>query len=242
MPLLLADPARSAAAAGATEQTGDDPIAGPALWKLATWFSPSYPVGAFAYSHGLEWAVAAGDVCDAASAAAWIGDCALHGAGRTDAILLAHAWRAERAGSPAALDELSALSAALAASAERRLEAQAQGAAFAAVTSDAGRSDLPARPYPVAVGQAAGRHHLPLRATALLYLQAFAANLVSACVRLVPLGQAEGQRVLACLMPLCDRVAAEALSAGLDGIGGCAFRSDIASMRHETQPVRLFRT
>jgi urease accessory protein len=241
-PGRTANPVTSVAVPTPGEPAGGNPIPGPALWTLATWFSPSYPVGAFAYSHGLEWAVSAGKVRDAASAEAWIGDCILHGAGRTDAILLAHAWRAERAGGEATLDELSELAAALAPSVERRVESEAQGAAFALVTSDILGSDLPARPYPVAIGQAAGRHDLPLRDTTLLYLHAFAANLVSSCVRLVPLGQNEGQRVTASLMTLCDRLTREALSAGLDEIGGCAFRSDIASMGHETQLVRLFRT
>jgi urease accessory protein len=118
----------------------------------------------------------------------------------------------------------------------------AQGAAFAEITAAVRAEAPPAAPYPVAVGRAAARQALPLRPLALLFLQGFAANLASACVRLVPLGQTDGQRVIAALRPLCERVADVALDAGLDDIGGCAFRADIAAMRHETQPVRLFRT
>ena len=175
---------------GAAGEGGADRhlVGGAALWKLATWLSPSYPVGAFAYSHGLESAVAAGDVTDAASAAGWIGDCVAQGAGRGDAILLAHAWRAERAGDAAALDELAELALALAPSSKRWLETEAQGAAFAAATGAAWDHELAPQPYPVAVGRAAARHALPLGPTALCYLHAFASNLVSACVRLVPLG------------------------------------------------------
>ncbi len=213
-----------------------------ALWTLASWLSPGYPVGAFAYSHGLEAAVAAGDVRDAGSAGAWIADCVEHGAGRGDAILLAHAWRAEAAGDGAALDAVAELASALAPSAERLLETEAQGAAFAEVTGAVRGAAVSAAPYPVAVGRAAARHGVPLGPAALLFLHAFVANLVSAGVRLVPLGQTDGQRIVAALRPLCERVTDGALTATLEDIGGCAFRADIAAMRHEAQPVRLFRT
>lgn len=159
---------------------------------------------------------------------------------------LAHHARPRRSGDSSgeieALDELSALAAALAASSERLTETEAQGRAFAETTADAWQAALPPRPYPVAVGEAAARLGVPLDPAALLFLHAFAANLVSVYIRLVPLGQSQGQRVLAALMAPCRRAAAEALTANLDDISGAAFRADIAAMRHETQPVRLFRT
>jgi urease accessory protein len=207
-----------------------------ALGKLAAWLSPSYPVGAFSYSHGLEWAVEAGDVTDRETLAQWIADCLAQGAGRTDAILLAHAHANPED------PEIADLAAALQPSRERLLEVQAQGAAFARTTSDVWGPALASAPYPVAVGRAAAAHGLPLPETAFLYLHAFAANLVSAGVRLIPLGQTDGQRALAALMPVARAVAAEAIIAQLDAIGGCALRADIASMRHETQYTRLFRS
>ena len=210
--------------------------------KLFAWLSPGYPVGGFTFSHGLEWAVEAGDVRDRETLADWVADILEHGAGRTDAVLLAGAWRAERAGDAAALAAVAELADALAPSAERRLEAAALGAAFAEVTAAAwGGGPCPAA-YPVAFGQAAARHAIPLEDAVGLYLQAFAANLVSAAIRLAAVGQTDGQRVVAAVMPVCAAVAAEALGAPLDAIGGCTIRADIASMRHETQPVRLFRT
>ncbi len=174
--------------------------------------------------------------------AAWIADCVEHGAGRSDAILLAHAWRAEASGDGAGLSALAELAAALAPSAERLLETEAQGGAFDEVTGAVWGRALGAFPYPVAIGRAAAGEGVPLGPTLLLSLHAFAANLVSAAVRLVPLGQTDGQRVLARLMPLCARIAEEAATASLDDIGGCAYRADIAAMRHETQEPRLFRT
>ncbi len=207
-----------------------------AVQVLAAWFSPAYPIGAYSYSHGLEWAVEAGDVTDVASLGAWVADLVEFGAGRTDAILLAHAHAAEDAGPLADLAE------ALAPSLERHLETTAQGAAFARTTAAAWGIALPAMPYPVAVGCAAGAMALPLPLTATLYLQAFAASVISAGVRLIPLGQTDGQRLTAALMPLAARVATEALTASLDDIGGCAFRADLAAMRHETQYTRLYRS
>jgi urease accessory protein len=159
-----------------------------------------------------------------------------HGAGRSDAVLLASAWRANDPGPVAELAE------ALAPSAERRLETMAQGAAFARVTAAAWGIEVPAAAYPVAAGAAARRLGMPLARTATLYQQGFAANLVSAGVRLVPLGQTEGQRLLADLLPLAARVAEAALAAPEDAVGGIALAADLAAMRHETQYTRLYRS
>lgn len=214
-----------------------------------TWLSPAFPVGGFSYSHGLEWVVETGKVKDAATLGAWIEDILIHGAGRTDAIFLAEAWRAVAASDAPMLQEVADLAAAFAPSAERRLETLAQGAAFVsavmavwphpAVEHLANREEVA---YPVAVGVCAAAHGLSLGGSAQAFIQAFAANLVSAGVRLIPLGQTDGLRVIARLEPLIPRIVAGALAAGLDDIGGTAVMADIASMRHETQYTRLFRS
>lgn len=213
-----------------------------ARYRLMTWLSPAYPVGAFSYSHGVEYAVETGLVTDRASLANWIEDCLRHGAGRSDAIIAAHAWRAEDA---AARADLAALATALQPARERLLESEAQGAAFQLVTAavwPAEAIDAGPLPYPVAVGVAARAHDIPLGEMLEAYLWAFAANLVSAGVRLVPLGQTDGQRVQADLMPVILDVARDAETSQLADIGGCAFRAEIAAMHHETQHVRLFRS
>ena len=205
---------------------------------LMQWLSPAYPVGAFSYSHGLEWAIAAQDVSDASSLRDWLKDILCHGAGRNDAILLAHAWRAPRS----ALTELDGLARAFASSAERLLETRQQGAAFCRTTAAIWGDELPELTYPVALGFAARRHNLPLSLTTAFYLHAFASNLVSAAIRLVPLGQTEGQAVLAALAPLCEEVAEQAQTLTTDDLGGACFLADVAAMKHETQYTRLFRT
>jgi len=213
----------------------------PALLRLLAWLSPGFPTGAFACSHGLEWAVEAGDIADEASLLDWITDVLIHGAGRVDAILLRHAHAAQC--DPARLATLAELARALAPARERRTETTDLGTAFAAAAAPWEPPALPeAPPYPVALGALAGAHGIDVDATALAALQGFAANLISAAVRLVPLGQSAGLRVLAALEPTIRAVADETRTATLDDLGGCAFRSDIAAMRHETQYTRLFRT
>jgi urease accessory protein len=212
-------------------------MSGAGLLSLVQWLSPAFPVGSFAYSHGLEWAVAAGEVTSADSARDWIATILSEGAGRTDAILLAQAMLAE-----ADAAGLGALAEALAASRERWVETVEQGRALAATVSAVTGRDIPALPYPVALGVAARGLGVAAEQVAALYLQAFASNLVLASVRFVPLGQTEGQAVLAGLQPVVRAVAAEAAGAGLDEIGSGAVRGDLAAMRHETMDVRIFRT
>jgi urease accessory protein len=223
----------------------------PALSRLMIWLSPTYPVGAFSYSHGLEWTVEAGQVRDATTLGDWVEDTLRYGAGRSDAILLAETWRAVAGDNERRLAATVELAAALASSAERRLETLAQGAAFLAATQAVWPSPALAAAaalaagevaYPVAVGACAAAHGLPLAPTTQAFMQAFAANLVSAGVRLIPLGQTDGLRVLARLEPLIPVLVAGALDAGLDDVGGAAVMADIASMLHETQYTRLFRS
>ncbi len=206
---------------------------------LMQWLSPAYPVGAFSYSHGLEWVVQDGTVHDAASFQDWLRQVLTHGSGRNDAILLAAAWSAA---DDTALQEIDVMARALSPSRERALETEAQGAAFARTTSDIWPTALPDLCYPVAVGAAARAMDLPVRDTLLYYLHGFAGNLTSAAIRLVPLGQTEGQAALAAMSSLCAEIARDAMTATLDDLGSCTFAADIASMKHETQYSRLFRS
>jgi urease accessory protein len=215
------------------------------LYKLSAWLSPAFPVGGYTYSHGLEWAIACEEVLDRDSLDDWLSVCLAQGAGRSDAILLSAAWAAGRAGERDELAEIDALARALSPSRERKLETEQQGRSFAktvaAVWPIAGL-DGAALCYPVALGWAAGRHGIDLRATLVFFLQAFAANIVSAGVRAIPLGQTDGQRVTAGLLTTIEALADEVLSSSLDDIGGAAFRIDLASLHHETQYSRLFRS
>jgi urease accessory protein len=209
--------------------------------RLMAWLSPAFPTGSFAYSHGLEWEVEANHVTDEASLQGWLADVVSHGSGHTDTILLRHAHRA--AGDVAALEVVAELACAMASCRERQNESLDQGRAFMLAAAPWGSPSAPERmPYPVAVGAVCGAHRIPEAATAAAYLLAIVSNLVSAAVRLVPLGQTAGLRVLAAVEPTILAVASATEVATIDALGGCAFRSDIAAMRHETQYTRLFRS
>ncbi|MCB1490629.1 MAG: urease accessory protein UreF [Rhodobiaceae bacterium] len=234
-----------------TEPDGAQGASRADLARLMTWLSPSYPVGAFTYSHGIEWAVEAGDIATADHLREWLRDLIHHGTAWSDAVLFCHVWRAAIAGETETLTELADLAAALQPSAERALESTAQGRAFMEMTLAAwpapaltafaeGRDG--AVTYPVAVAVAAAAHGVPLAPALTATLHALIANLISAGVRLVPLGQTAGQTVTAALIAEIDAVADAALAASLSDLGGAAWRSDIASMKHETQYTRLFRS
>lgn len=219
-----------------------------ALYRLQAWLSPSYPVGAFSYSHGLEYAVEAGHLTDAASTAGWLEDVVRLGAGRNDAIFCACAHRAVAAGDGAALAETAEFAHAFSTTAELSLETTAQGAAFLKATRDAWPTPaldlLGAGPhaYPVVVGAAAAGHGIGVGETLVCFLHALAANLVSAAVRLVPLGQSDGQRVTAALAPAALETAAEAAGLGIEDAASATLMTDYCSMMHETQYTRLFRS
>ncbi len=222
-----------------------------ALYRLMTWLSPSYPLGAFSYSHGLEYAVEAGLVRDREGLRDWVATVIGAGAGRSDGALLAAAWRAAQSHDRAALDEVAALAFAWRGSAETALESRAQGAAFLAATRAAWPHPLldalalrhrGEAALPVAVGVAAWAHGVPLAAALTAYLHAFASALVSAGQRLVPLGQTDGQAVIAALEPVVEAAAASVKATPLEEIGTAAPLIDWCSMRHETQYTRLFRS
>lgn len=221
------------------------------LYRLMAWLSPAYPVGGFSYSSGIEWAVESGDAKDADSLRQWLAVMVADGGGFCDAALFALAHRAAAGGDDRALRGAAEFAAVLAPSKERHLETTAQGNAFVAATRAAwpcpaldrllAAWDGPVA-YPVAVAVAAAGHGITIEPALTAFLQAVFANWVSAGVRLVPLGQTDGQRVLAALEPVVAETAARALRASLDDIGSAAFRADLASLRHETQYTRLFRS
>ena len=228
-----------------------DDLAPAALYRLMAWLSPAFPVGAFSYSSGIEWAVEANDITDAETLRAWLHVMLTDGGGFCDAILFAHAHRAVAENDDKALRDVAELAAAFAPSKERHLETTAQGNAFVEATRAAWGCaaieklktiwDGPVA-YPVAVATASAGHGIALEPALAAYLQAIAANWVSAGVRLIPLGQSDGQRVLAALEPAVTATVQRALVAKLDDLGSSAFRADLASARHETQYTRLFRS
>lgn len=222
-----------------------------ALYRLMTWLSPGYPVGAFAYSQGIEQAFEQGVVTDTESLRTWLESTLAFGSGRTDAALFVRAHRASADGDLEGVGEIAALGRALSPTKERRLETCAQGQAFMTVTRAAWPgAEIEALaaafgvepPYPVCVGAVSAAAGIAVEPALTAFLQAVVANLVSAAVRLIPLGQTDGQRVQAAMAAAVMTAAEAALDAPEDDIGGIGVVADIFSMRHETQYTRLFRS
>jgi urease accessory protein len=226
-----------------------------ALYDLMTWMSPMWPIGAFAHSSGLEWAVEAGHITNRETTRQWISDLIGHGPVRNDMVLFVHGWRAITGGTPERLADLAELSLATQTGHERRVEATAQGAAFRKIAiATTGKIAFEAiahvddeeLTYPIAVACLTAAQSVPLRQALTAFAHGVAANLVSAAQRLVPLGQTDGQLVLRDLRATITAIVAEleALPDGdpFDQIGGATLVAEIGCMAHETQYTRLFRT
>ena len=233
------------------EGTGTDRLEAAALYRLMTWLSPAYPVGAFSYSSGIEWAVEAGDIGGAETLCRWIEAMLSAGAGMSDGIFFSHAYRAVAGGEDAALVEIAELAAAFVPTRERFLETTAMGRAFLEVTQAAwpcaafaSLQRLWTGPvaYPIGVATASSGHGVPLGPALHGFLTAVSSNWVSAGIRLIPLGHTDGQRIMKALEPTVTATANRALTARLDELGSAVFRTDIASAKHETQYTRLFRS
>jgi urease accessory protein len=218
---------------------------------LQVWLSPSFPVGAYAYSHGLEKAVELGWIKDRETLEAWLQDILVQGSLRNDLILLVEAHRRAVRADRDGLRQLADLSSALQPSAERYLEAAQQGQSFLLQISAAWASDAmqlaaifaETQPsLPVVLGVAADARAIAMDDAVLAYAVGFTSNLISAAVRLSVVGQTDGQRIIAALMPVLVTITATTAKCSLDDLGSATFRSDIASQQHETQYTRLFRS
>ncbi len=222
------------------------------LYRLLAWLSPAYPVGAFSYSHGIETAVEEGLLRDRASLVAWLQTVLRDGTGKIDGALFAAAWRAASAQDWPVFDAIAERATAWRGTSEMALESRQQGGSFLSITRtawphaslDAVHERLGGElALPVAVGLAAAAHGVPLESALVGYLHAFTANLISAAVRTVPLGQTDGQLALAALEDDVNETArAAAAVESLDEVGTATPLLDWCSLKHETQYTRLFRS
>lgn len=203
------------------------------LQTLQSWLSPSFPVGAFAWSHGLETAIADGRLQTAETTSEWISMLLERGSLWGDAVLFSLTMRGE---------DVAKLALALAASRERYAETLEQGAAFARTVNQLYGWELEPGAYPIVIAQACNLKKIPQHIALPLFLQSCTSNLISAAVRMIPLGQTDGQRIIKDLYAMCEAVALRAADADEDALGSASFRSDIAAMSHETLSTRIFRS
>lgn len=217
------------------------------LYRLLSWLSPNFPVGAFAYSHGLEYAVETSKVTNREELAEWIETVLLLGSGRVDGVLFREAYEATRIEDRNTLIEIAELGVAMQPTSEIALESKSQGEAF--LTAARNAWPMPAMDrlpdgvvYPVAVGLACAAHGIELRDGLEAFFHGVAGNLISAGVRLIPLGQTDGQMALVALESVVAAAGDQATTVPLCDIGSAAPMLDIHSMHHETQYSRLFRS
>ncbi|MEO0797569.1 MAG: urease accessory protein UreF [Pseudomonadota bacterium] len=229
--------------------TATDQAAMTEAWPsaLLTWFSPSFPTGGFAFSQGLETAVSDGTVRDAIAFLSWLETLVVHGSLRNDAIVCARAYQSD---APDERCRLNDLALALQPSAERARETAQLGANFRQAVNtgwpqtqavfDAFGSDPVS--YPVAAGVSARAIHLPIEPTLIAMTNATIANLIAAGIRLSVIGQYDGVRIQARLAVAISGMCQSALEASEEDLASATFAVDIASMRHETEPTRLFQS
>jgi urease accessory protein len=225
-----------------------------AMLRLKSWLSPALPVGGCFHSHGIEWAVQAGDIHDCGTLIDWLAADLRFGSGRNEAILFAGTWRCVLRNDRARLCEIAQLAAALRSTAEVALESSQQAVACLATLRRVWPDEIldwladmlrerEIRPaLPIVLAARAARERIPLGVVLSGYLQSYAANLVIAGVRLIPLGQTDGQLAIAALERTVLAATTEALQANIDDVGSCAFRVDPESTAHEAQCTRLFRS
>ena len=225
-----------------------------ALLRLQSWLSPAFPTGSYSYSHGIEWAVEAGHVHDRKSLVDWLEADLCYGSGRNEAIFFIEAWRSAADDDCEKLFEIAELAAAFRSTSEFALEASQQATASLATLRRVWPdpfikslsellSELRVSPVlSVVLGVRTATQRIPATLALPAFLQSYLANLVTAGVRLVPLGQTDGQLAIAELEPAVLAVAAQAEEATIQDLGSAAFMVDLASSSHETQYTRLFRS
>src|SRR6476646_9815333 len=225
-----------------------------ALLRLQSWLSPAFPTGSYSYSHGLEWVVEAGHVHDRETLVEWLEADLCYGSGRNEAIFFSEAWRCAIEDDRAKLFEIAELAAAFRGTSEFALESSQQAAACLTTLrqvwpdtlldwlSETLRQHRIQPALAVVLGVRLATQAIPASIALPAYLQSYIANLVTAGVRLVPLGQTDGQLAIAQLEQAILAASVEAERATIDDLGSAAFMVDLASMAHETQYTRLFRS
>ena len=222
-----------------------------ALVRLLQLASPTLPVGAYSYSQGLEAAVEAGLVCDAAGAGRWIGDVLACTVARLEAPVW---WRLHAAWSASDLERVAHWNDIFRSTregAELRAETLQMGYSLQMLLLEIGEFDDKALmqlrgiadiTFPAAFAFAAVQWEVPARSALIAYLWSWLENQVMAALKSVPLGQTDGQRLLLSLAAQLPGIADEACAIGDDDLCNYTPGFAILCSQHETQYSRLFRS
>jgi urease accessory protein len=218
--------------------------------RLQSWLSPTFPNGAYSYSHGLEWAVEAGHVYDRSSLVDWLEADLCYGSGRNEAVFFSEAYRCAIDDDRAKLKRVAEVAAASRGTSEFALESSQQATACLNTLRQVWFdqildffSEMQFQPVlAVVLGARSAKERIPARVALPAFLHSYVANLVSAGVRLIPLGQTDGQLAIAELENAVLFASAQGTCATLDDLGSAGFMVELASIAHETQYTRLFRS
>ena len=225
-----------------------------ALLRQQSWLSPAFPTGSYSYSHGIEWAVEAGQIYDRASLGDWLEADLCYGSGRNEAIFFNEAWQCVAEDDRPKLFEVAELAAAFRGTSEFALESSQQAAACLSTLRQVWpdsvldwlyeilRERHVAPALAVVLGVRSARQHIPPDLGLPAFLLSLTTNLVTAGVRLIPLGQTDGQLAIAALEEAVLYASKQAKNSTTDDLGSATFMVDLSSMAHETQYTRLFRS
>jgi len=215
------------------------PMYTPTDSKLITvmqWLSPAFPIGGFAYSHGLEWAINKGYVSNREELQKWVSDLLEYGSLKNDAILIKLVLKGS---DPKEINEIAM---ALCPANERLSETQLQGSAFCKIMREVWSLEIDDLTLPIALALAAKNESIDQNLVVPAYLHSFCSNLISVAMRLIPIGQTDGQKTLRELSPLISDSVRSVAKSDKDDLGSACFLSDVSAMQHEYLQPRVFKT
>ncbi len=206
------------------------------LITVMQWLSPAFPIGGFAYSHGLEWAINKGYVSNREELQKWVSDLLEYGSLKNDAILIKLVLKGS---DPKEINEIAI---ALCPANERLSETQLQGGAFCKIMREVWSLEIDDLALPIALALAAKNENIDQNLVVPAYLHSFCSNLISVAMRLIPIGQTDGQKTLRELSPLISDSVIAVAKSDKDDLGSACFLSDVSAMQHEYLQPRVFKT
>jgi urease accessory protein len=206
------------------------------LITVMQWLSPAFPIGGFAYSHGLEWAINKGYVSNREELQKWVSDLLEYGSLKNDAILIKLVLKGS---DPKEINEIAM---ALCPANERLSETQLQGSAFCKIMREVWSLEIDDLTLPIALALAAKNENIDQNLVVPAYLHSFCSNLISVAMRLIPIGQTDGQKTLRELSPLISDSVRAVAKSDKDDLGSACFLSDVSAMQHEYLQPRVFKT
>jgi urease accessory protein len=228
---------------------GTIPIDNTALLCLLQLASPALPVGAYSYSEGLETLIDTGTIENKQSLKHWLEQELRYGAIRLEAAVMVRAYNSAKLGDIEALSYWNNWLSAARETEELRSSSWQMGRSLIRLLLElqpqlAQSANVVGNPcnYAIAFGIAAAHWQIDLSAAILGYLHSWTTNLITAGVKLIPIGQTAGQQLLLEIHANLSSAAQEILALEDDDLNSCGWGLSLASMAHETQYTRLFRS